>query len=495
MRLDNQLLMVMEYVEGQTLEDRLRAVGRLPAAEAAGYVCQALDALGYAHERGVVHRDIKPANIMVTSSGQVKLMDFGIAKAVAERRLTMTGTTLGSLSYMSPEQVKGSTDLDGRSDLYSVGVSLYEMVTGTLPFKGDSDYSLMVAHLEQVPVPPIELDPSLPPALNEIILTAIQKDRETRFQTAQAFRAALTTVAGMAPAPFAQRAAAPPIGAQQNAPTVPMAPPVGAQAGGPPPTVQAAPVPPPTVAAPAAAAWAQPPLPPPAAPRSGHRGLWMALGGVVVIAVLVVAAIQAPRWVGAKAGGQSVVPAAETPTPAATPVAEAPGGVPPGVSLEPTPSLPPGLTSGQPAVVLSEPSGGTGGARRSGGVALPRQGRTGGGGVQQTPNQPHAEVPAAPPAPPPAPAVDTALLEQLQDRMGQLGPRASAIVGGLQNLERQQKASGYGLRTDIKASWNRMESLLDQADAALKASDTKRAQKYLDQAEQEVERLDKFLGH
>jgi len=106
---------------------------------------------------------------------------------VADRRLTAAGSTLGSLYYMSPEQVKGAATIDGRSDLYSVGVSLYEMVTGTRPFKGESDYSLMVAHLDQQPVPPIQLDPTLPPGLNEVILTAIQKDPDNRFQTALAF--------------------------------------------------------------------------------------------------------------------------------------------------------------------------------------------------------------------------------------------------------------------------------------------------------------------
>ncbi len=107
LRLENQLLMIMEFVEGRTLEDRLRE-GPVPVWEAVDAISQVLSALGYAHERGVVHRDIKPANMMVTATGEVKLMDFGIAKAMADRKLTMTGTTLGSLFYMSPEQMKGS---------------------------------------------------------------------------------------------------------------------------------------------------------------------------------------------------------------------------------------------------------------------------------------------------------------------------------------------------------------------------------------------------
>jgi hypothetical protein len=481
-------------VEGRTLEDRLKD-GPLPAAEAAGYICQALSALGYAHERGVVHRDIKPANIMVTPAGQVKLMDFGIAKAVADRRLTMTGTTLGSLFYMSPEQVKGSTDLDGRSDLYSVGVSLYEMVTGQRPFKGDSDYSIMVAHLEQQPVPPIQIDPTLPVMLNEIILTAIQKDREARFQTAQAFRAALETVAGSLPqeALAARPVVPPPAPVPQDAPTVATAPPAWAQP-------QAAPPPPPPQAPPQMAAqqppvqWAPPPVAAqPAPPRSGHRGLWMAMGGIVVLAVLVLAAIQVPRWVKARASGETatqVADATPTPAPSPSPMAEATPAMTPEATPAAVEPLPAPAVSEQPAATMHERRRVSGTSPRSGRIPATQE-------YTETPSAPaqQAEPPAAPPQPPAQPAVDTALLESLQDRLGQLGPRASAIAGALQNLQRQQNAAGYGLRTDISASWKRMEYLLDQAEAALKDSDARRAKKNLDLAEREVEKLDKFLGH
>ena len=123
----------------------------------------------------MVHRDIKPANIMLTPSGTVKLMDFGIAKLAADPKLTQTGHTVGSLFYMSPEQING-TALDARSDLYSLGVSLYEVVTGTRPFKGDSDYSIMAAHLHAIPVPPCRSIQNLPSMLNEIIMMSIARD-------------------------------------------------------------------------------------------------------------------------------------------------------------------------------------------------------------------------------------------------------------------------------------------------------------------------------
>src|ERR1043165_7499501 len=161
-RFENQLLMIMELVDGESLDHRLQHHGRLPVEEAVRYISQVLAALACAHERGVIHRDIKPANMMVTPDGTVKLMDFGIAKSATDRKLTMTGTTMGSLYYMSPEQITGVESLDARSDLYSVGVSLYELVTGKRPFDGDSQFAIMSAHLQKVPVPPITIDPSLP---------------------------------------------------------------------------------------------------------------------------------------------------------------------------------------------------------------------------------------------------------------------------------------------------------------------------------------------
>src|SRR5580704_5152669 len=190
--LDNRLVMIMEYVEGMTLASRLQQ-GPIPAADAVNYTDQILAALSFAHQRNVIHRDIKPANIMLTPQGVVKLMDFGIARPSNEAGLTMTGTTLGSVNYMPPEQVKGEP-VDERSDLYSLGVSLYEMVTGQLPFMGHSSYSLMSAHLEETPKPPITVRPDLPAGLNEIILMALAKEPGERFQSANAFRNALRNV-------------------------------------------------------------------------------------------------------------------------------------------------------------------------------------------------------------------------------------------------------------------------------------------------------------
>ncbi|MBI3645829.1 MAG: serine/threonine protein kinase, partial [Acidobacteriales bacterium] len=194
---DNRLVMIMEYVEGTSMAARLQA-GPISVADALNYIDQVLNALSYAHQQNVIHRDIKPANMMLTPQGIVKVMDFGIARSDTDAALTLAGTSLGTINYMSPEQVKGERT-DPRSDLYSVGICLYEMVTGKKPFEAGSDYSIMSAHVKEAPKPPVELQPGLPPALNEIILMAIAKDPAGRFQTAAAFRNALSNVRGLSP--------------------------------------------------------------------------------------------------------------------------------------------------------------------------------------------------------------------------------------------------------------------------------------------------------
>ncbi|MGB7555089.1 MAG: serine/threonine-protein kinase, partial [Candidatus Korobacteraceae bacterium] len=189
---NNQFIMIMEYVEGDTLAHRLER-GPFPPAEALNYIDQVLAALSYAHAQGVIHRDIKPANMMLTPRGVLKLMDFGIARSGNDLGLTVTGTTLGSLDYMSPEQVQ-SQPTDARSDLYAVGVSLYEMVTGKRMFSATSSYSIMEAHIKETPRPPIEVQASLPKPLSDLIVMAVAKNPAERFQTADAFRNALSQI-------------------------------------------------------------------------------------------------------------------------------------------------------------------------------------------------------------------------------------------------------------------------------------------------------------
>jgi eukaryotic-like serine/threonine-protein kinase len=191
LRSGNQMLMIMEYIDGQPL-DHLQPHPPDPR-RAVHLIIQVLAALSYAHQRGVIHRDVKPSNVLVRPDHTVKLTDFGIASRAGDARLTGPGMALGSLYYMSPEQIK-AFPVDARSDIYSVGVTLYEIVTGRRPLQGDSLFSIMAAHLQQIPVPPIQLAPHIPVELSSIIERALQKSPEDRFQTAEDFRTALSSV-------------------------------------------------------------------------------------------------------------------------------------------------------------------------------------------------------------------------------------------------------------------------------------------------------------
>jgi serine/threonine protein kinase len=186
---ENQLAMIMELIHGETLRDlRIRMAIHLP--QALDYVSQILHALVYAHGLGVVHRDIKPSNIMITSGGFVKLLDFGIALTEHGSDLTRAGFLLGSINYMSPEQVSGSK-ATARSDIYSVGVTLYELLTGVLPIKGENNYEIMMGHMHQVPLAPHHIAPLVPMAVSDAVMRALTKDPAQRFATADEFLRAL----------------------------------------------------------------------------------------------------------------------------------------------------------------------------------------------------------------------------------------------------------------------------------------------------------------
>jgi serine/threonine-protein kinase len=185
----NQLLMVMELVDGESLEARVKREA-IPPETVLDYCFQILDALEYSHSMGVVHRDLKPANIMVTRTGIAKLTDFGIASASSEQRLTRTGAAMGSLLYMAPEQIMGEA-ADARSDIYSLGITLYELITRKRPYEGETDYAVMTAHLTQKPVHPGDLNAQLPRTVGDLIMRALAKDPADRFQGSGEFRQAL----------------------------------------------------------------------------------------------------------------------------------------------------------------------------------------------------------------------------------------------------------------------------------------------------------------
>jgi serine/threonine-protein kinase len=183
---------VMEYVEGQTLRQLLGERSPLEPAEAAHITEGILDALAYSHRMGIVHRDIKPANVMVGSNGEIKVMDFGIARAMADANATMTQTqaVIGTAQYLSPEQAQGQ-QVDARSDLYSTGCLLFELLTGRPPFQADSPVAIAYQHVGEAPPRPSSFNPEVEPALDAVVLHALEKDREARYQDATAFRADL----------------------------------------------------------------------------------------------------------------------------------------------------------------------------------------------------------------------------------------------------------------------------------------------------------------
>jgi serine/threonine protein kinase len=551
--MDNRLYMVMELVEGTTMATKLD-MGPLSVNDAVKYTSQVLSAVSYAHQRHIIHRDIKPANMMLTTQGVIKLMDFGIARSGDERGLTMTGTTLGSIGYMSPEQVKGDPT-DARSDLYSVGIVLYEFVTGRRPFLANSEYSIMAAHLNQAPKPPLELNPGLPAALNEIILMAIAKEGSKRFQTAEAFANALSTVpASSAVAPTVPRAplGAPtggsterPEGFWEASPTMerpsgPRAPipdtggaaatlmgatpmpattPMASASPLPATTPMAASTPMPATApmAPAAAstfaqsatpipAQATPiPMPPPSQ-GSGHRGLYMTLGALVVLAGLVLAGIYVPRIskTNAKAPDASGVTSTDTTSQNVAQPTEPPASAPTAGTASPNstaqPAAPVATTASvdnsspmppaqAPVVTTQAPSEMT--------PAKPGRPRARKLTAQNNGMASDSAVPAQADGGMAAPgaAADSASLDELETQVDQLSNRAAAINSSLDHLQQQQSAAGFGLRGDMVAKQASMKNNLSKAEDAMQRHDAARAKKYLNLTEHDVDALERFLGH
>jgi len=183
-----RVYMVMEWVEGRLLRRLMSEQGKFPAERAIKIILRILDALAYIHGHGVVHRDVKPENIMIDADDNIKLIDFGIAATAGARRITFAklSNTMGTPDYISPEQVKGKRG-DARSDLFSVGVMLYEMLTGKVPFHGENPFAIMNDRLLNNPTPPREIDPSISPQVQEIIYRAMERDPAKRYQTAGEF--------------------------------------------------------------------------------------------------------------------------------------------------------------------------------------------------------------------------------------------------------------------------------------------------------------------
>jgi serine/threonine protein kinase len=522
---ENQLAMIMEFVEGETLANRA-ARAPLSTADAVNYADQVLSALSYAHKQNIIHRDIKPANMMLTPQGVVKLMDFGIARSATDGSLTSTGTTLGSLNYMPPEQVRGEA-ADARSDIYSFGVSLYEMLTGKLPFKGDSQYSLMTAHLNELPVEPITLRGDLPPGLNEIIMMAIAKDPANRFQSADAFRAALSTIpvsqlptsgtTAVTPPPKPSSGATTLVDTPHMAriPTTPApqrTPAPAAAARTPTPAQPSTPIAPPTApmtspGAPVAAVAAAPP--PPVARPSSSRGVWLALGAVLGVGVIITAGMYIPRHFGIHADpNKAMFPANtnESTAPAAAPTdSSSTGASAPATNASATtaaPSKPLVDLQGEQGslkvdsngnVAIDSPQGSMHVDANTGAVTMSsKKASKNLASGNPVPSRQDASQAAAAPAPAgPSPEEIT----KMEDEADKLNIRAQTASQSVDTLRHQQQAAGYDLRADVAASEQRMQLYMAKGNDALKVQDLKNAQKYFDMAEAELTKLEKFLGH
>ncbi len=470
----NQFVMVMEYVEGTTLE-KLAAQIRIPLDRVIDLATQVLAALSYAHSRGVTHRDIKPANIMITTHGLVKLMDFGIAKSTEDMQLTRPGTTMGSVYYMSPEQVRGEP-VGPRSDIYSFGVTLYEMLTGRKPFQADTSYTVLNAQLNQPPTPPLEFNPAISAELNAVVLRALAKSPNDRYQTAEEFREALRALRE----PLTAAIPTEPVAA-----SLPMAEPNVLE---PPP----------------APSQAVPPLPaftpvvmPPTPPTTGksHRGLWIGLGAVTAILALVAVAALVPRYFLTHAGQKSPAVAADTQTPAtSSAVSTTTPATTPDTIQAPANQLAAQTSSTSstfPATSSTSPTATSPGKPRrpyvSGSVP------TSGSVTPLQPTAPLASIPAVNASePPPGPSAKE--VRDAHDRYANVEARADAALAGVQQIRSQQQAQGLDIRGDILAAMNRLHNQLNDANRALAENDIHSASEYMDRAEGQVATLEKFLG-
>ena len=508
---DGTAFMVMEFVEGQTFEQMIRARGPIPVETALPLFKQALMGVGAAHRVGIVHRDIKPSNIMLNTAGVVKVMDFGIAKVVGTRGMTRTGMQLGTPAYMAPEQIQNKP-IDTRTDIYALGITLYQMLSGQLPFQHESDFETMNSHVAATPPPMKQMFAYAPIQYQNVVMKALEKDPNYRFQTVEEFSAALdnpesvpepgsaATVVpvGVVRTVVASGIAAPAVGrtviegsaaATASAPTIAktvMQPGVA-------PTVMAS-----SAGSPAAAQ----------APVVAKKGGWNSGHTFAVCAVAAVAIILAVVSFGKKG---PVETAAQVNAPSASSAQGSPLGAQQVAAPAPAASVPDDLMKSASASDPSTASPVPGGSAPSapmkpvasvktsagGGVAISAPGAkvtvSPNGAVQVSAPGASVSVPAQD-APPVMPAMSQQEVDELEHRIDQLSARAAAINNSLDRMQKQQAASGYGLRGDMVAAQASMKLNLQKAQSSMEHNDPVKAKKYADVATANAETLEQFLG-
>jgi len=458
---DGSAFIVMEFVEGENFEQLIRRRGPLPVEDAIPWFKQALLGIGAAHRMGIVHRDIKPTNLMLNRQAIVKVMDFGIAKVVGVRGATRTGMQLGTPAYMSPEQIQGRP-IDVRTDIYALGITLYQMLSGHVPFEEGSDFEIMRHQVSTPPPPMIDLHPYAPVQYQNVVMRAIEKNPEARYRSVEEFGAALEHPESVA-SPDATALAAPKRTVLET--------PTGA-----------------TYATAAAAAQGQPATPPPVTmtpipaaitPAPAGGGKWnsrytLAAVIIVVAAVLLGIALFARK-------------------PSAPPISAVGGSA----SAPLAPAQPQVEMTGSGTVNVQ--GGGTAAAGSEQQSTEHTQGN-----VQQGSNKVKTKTAASnrPPVPgggtadqpPPQPTVDKKLLQDLETENDQLDSRAGSVESSLDTMEQQMRQSGLGLRGDMVAARNSMRNDLQKAKQAIDSADTERARHFLDLAHKDVEKLEAFLG-
>ena len=505
---DGTAFMVMEFVEGQTFEQMIRARGPIPVETALPLFKQALQGVGAAHRVGIVHRDIKPSNIMLNTAGVVKVMDFGIAKVVGTRGMTRTGMQLGTPAYMAPEQIQNKP-IDTRTDIYALGITLYQMLSGQLPFQHESDFETMNSHVAATPPPLKQMFAYAPIQYQNVVMKALEKDPNYRFQTVEEFSAALDnpesvpepgSAATIVPIGVARTVVAPGVASPAVGRTVVEGSAAAASAPAIAKTVMQPGVAPTVMASSASAQ----------TPAVAKKGGWNSGHTFAVCAVAAVAIILAVVSFGKKGSVQTV---AQVNAPSASSAQGSPLGAPQPPAPTPIASPPNDLmksgTASDPIMASPVPVNVLPSAPMKP-VAAPAKPNAGGasvavsapgakvnvspnGAVQVNAGGASVSVPAQD-APPVMPAMSTQEVDELEHRIDQLSARAAAINNSLDRMQKQQAASGYGLRGDMVAAQASMKTNLQKAQSSMEHNDPVKAKKYAEMATANAETLEQFLG-